>query len=305
MPLLLTAAEICLPVAVCIAAGWTLARRTGLSAAPLAGAAVHVFGPALLLANVPPNLAARPMLPVVLLGTVGLTGLAAHAAGRLLKLRDRTERVSLLLGAMLCNFGFFGIPIVEAALGSDARAQALAVLVILNIPTGFLSAWFASPNPQFAMAMRHTLSSPFNWAIVASIAMSLMGWSLPSLVQPAADLLAGGAIPAGLVVLGMELARLGPSPQQRRIVATAVGLRLLVGPLIAWALALLTGLWREPAWAQSAILQMATPAGITPLIFLAASGQRSTALAAVVFWSTIVSLATVPLFAIALRLASS
>lgn len=286
------------PVALCIGAGWLLGRYRGISSQGLARAGVDIFGPALLLANIPENFGAEPLLAVVLLGTIALLGGLALLCTNALRIENRDHRTGLLLGAMLCNFGYFGLPVVESALGGAAFENAMSILIVLNIPTGFFSAYFGSPNPDAKAALKYALASPFNWSVIAGIVLGLTGIRLPEPVVGPIALLAGAAVPCGLVVLGIELSKIRLVRVPKNVVAAALVLRLAISPMLVAILALTVGMTSDRLLAQTAVLQLATPAGITPLIFMSAANRDASVMAAIVFWSTVVSLLTVPLVAV-------
>lgn len=285
------------PVAICIGAGWLLSRYRGVQSQALAKAGVDVFGPALLLANIPVNFGSQPSLVFVLLGATALLGGLAVLWAGALGVHNRDHRNGLVLGSMLCNFGYFGLPIVEAALGHAAFEHAMTVLIILNIPTGFFSAYFASPNANARAALRFALASPFNWSVLLGIAIGLSGLQLPTEVVSPLQLLAAAAVPCGLIVLGIELAQIGPKRIPLSILSAALCLRLLISPMLVAVLTLLIGFTSNKLAAQTAMLQLATPAGITPLIFMAAMNRDTSVIAAIVFWSTLASLLTLPFIA--------
>lgn len=283
-----------LPIALCVAAGAGLRRWRRVEPGPVATVAVDLFGPALLLGNLPPQLAHRTDLMLFLLSCVAVQLVLAWAGVHLLRIRDPDTRTGFIFAVSLANFGFFGLPLVEFSLGGEAFEAGLMVLAFLNIPTVLLGAYMASPATRPADALRATLRQPFTWAVLLAIMLSASGTTLPEPLRRPLQLLGGGAIPAMLVVLGMQLVDLRIGRVSLPVLGTAVALRLLVAPVVAIALARLWGYGLERIDVRAAIMQLSTPSGMTPLLFMVAFGRRTGLLAAAILLSTLLSLLTLP-----------
>ncbi len=295
------AISVVFPVAVAVLCGFALGRWGQVPAAPLAKAGVYVFGPALLLANVPATLANDLPLLALTVGAALLMLVVGRVLAAALGETDPDRRDAIVFATGFSNFGFVGLPLVELAFGPEAFAMGIAVLTFLNIPTGILAVFLASPQPSVVGALRHTMREPFSIAVVASLILGLGGLSLPNVVQRPLDLLADGAIPCMLVVLGIQLASLD---RQDFSLASAVAVlvaRLLISPAVVFGIAVIAGMDIDGLAVKCATLQLATPPGITPLIFMITFGRNPGPLAGLIFWGTIGSVFTVPLVAGLLR----
>lgn len=283
------------PVGVAVLAGWVVGRVRGLSPTPLAAVGMDVLGPALLLAYVPTQLAAEGRLAVLALGSVAVLYALAVAVAPALGIVRRDDRTCFIFAVVLANFGAFGLPLVDFALGADAFRSAMAVLAILNIPTALMGIYLSSPKPDVRGAIVHTFRVPFAWAVVLGLVMGVAGVGLPDWLQRPAELLGDGAIPVMLAVLGIQLARLQVDHIRWRWVVAAVAMRLGVSPAVVLALAWALGMPLTDETVQAATLQLATPAGMTPLMFMVAFGRDGSLLAAAILVGTGASMLTVPM----------
>lgn len=284
-----------LPILLAVAAGFGIRRWRGTPSGPLATVAVDILGPALLLGNLPAGLARQGTLLLLLLGAVAVLFALGYAAAALLRIRDRDDRTAFVSAVALSNFGFFGLPLVEFTLGPQSFASALSILAFLNIPTVLVGAWLAAPDPKPLDAVRTALRQPFTWAVLLALALSALGLTLPEVVQRPLKLLGAGSIPVMLVVLGIQLAEIKVGRVSWAAVGTASVLRLLVSPAIVFAGAGLLGMDPAGMDVKAAMLQLATPAGMTPFLFMVAWGRRAGLLAAIIVVTTPLSLFTLPL----------
>jgi predicted permease len=112
---------------------------------------------------------------------------------------------------------------------------------------------------------------------------------LPLPLERAITLLGQAAVPAMLVVLGLQLARVSIRGRWKPI-ALATAARLVVAPLIAFPLAALLGL--SGITGQVVIVQASLPTAVISSVLAAEFGADAEFTAAVVFVSTLASIAT-------------
>jgi predicted permease len=127
---------------------------------------------------------------------------------------------------------------------------------------------------------------PAIWAVILAFFMAWMNWSLPFPVERGVNLLSDAAIPAMLVVLGMQLygrwrrVPLGPW-------SVAVGLRMVGGCAAALLLAWLFGL--EGAAHQAGVLQASMPSAVLCIILATEYDVEPDLVTSVVFFTTLLS----------------
>lgn len=288
-------AQTVVPVAVVIAAGWVLGVRTRLDPAPLATVGVRIFTPALLLAHIPYELAEAETLTAVLMAQsaimLGLGWLLAHALG----LRDRDSRTCLMMAVGLSNFGFLGLPLVTYAFGPDAESPALLNMTLLNVPTGIVAAFLASPSPSLSAALRHTAREPLALTVLAVCLLGLADVHLPEPLLRSTQLLGAGAVPLMLLVMGITMARIPVADWFSLPVWLSSGARLVLAPVALVLVAVVAGQQVQQQPYAAALVQLATPTGVTPLMFLAAQGRRADLLVQAILVSMALSLLTLPL----------
>lgn len=173
--------------------------------------------------------------------------IAAYAAGSLVTLGAFTWLARAVLrrplplaamfglGAASSNSGFVGYPIAMQLLGPPAGvALALTMLVenLLVIPLALVIADSRKGTARKVLqdSARSLVRNPLVLAIVAGFAFALLGWELPDPVARTLQIVATGATPLALFVVGGSLVGLELSGQRQDIVTVAVG-KLLLHPL--------------------------------------------------------------------------
>jgi len=148
------------------------------------------------------------------------------------------------LGASSSNTGFIGYPIAMQLLGPVAGAALALSMLVENLITIPLSLVLAdstrgSVRKVLADSARNLVKNPLVMSILAGFAFALLRWELPDPVARTLQIVATGATPLALFVVGGSLVGLTLSGQRADIGAVVIG-KLVLHPLAVFgALALL------------------------------------------------------------------
>jgi malonate transporter len=176
---------------------------------------------------------------------------------------DGTAQSVFGLGGIFSNIVLTGLPIARIALG-DAAVPVVALLLIFNA----LILWtLVSVSVEwsrhgtfsaagFAKTALSVLRNPIILAIVSGTAFGRLGFTLPRLLDTALVAVGNVAAPAALLMLGMGLAAF-PLKQEWASSLAVCALKLLLQPLVVWALAIALGL---PALELRAVVLVASMA---------------------------------------------
>ncbi|HYE48990.1 MAG TPA: AEC family transporter [Azospirillaceae bacterium] len=230
------------------------------------------------------------------LGSLGAVAVLGALAARLRG--ERAEGMVMLgLNAAFSNTGYLGIPLFLAAFGPLGLAPAiLATVLVSSVVIGAAIVLIEAARSAGGGAahaggrvLRSLGRNPLILAPLAGAAWSLSGLPLPRPLVTFGDLLGASAGPCALFAIGLFLAGqqlraglradLGP-------VATAVALKLLVQPALAWVLAT-HAFPMHPYWAAACVLLAGLPTGA--LTFVVAQQYK----AAVERTSTVILVSTV------------
>ena len=213
-------------------------------------------------------------------------GVVARLAAVPLRL-DRQTLSSFLLVVMFSNSGNYALPVVLFAFGRDALSYASVYFVTSAVVVYTVGVFVAASGGRTVRrALTGILHVPAIYAVLAAGLILGAGVEVPTALMRPISLLSDAAIPVMLLVLGMQLER-AVVPDRPAAVGVAVGLSLIIGPLVGAGLAALLGL--SGAARQAAIIGASMPAAvITTVLALEFDLDPSFATSAV-FVSTVLS----------------
>jgi predicted permease len=144
----------------------------------------------------------------------------------------------------------------------------------------------AAGRRSLPQALRGIARVPTIYAVAAAGLVLASGVSVPVAVMRPVSLLGDATLPIMILVLGMQLERASVAPRPG-VVAAAVGLSLVVAPMIALALAGFLGL-SGPA-RQAGVLLASMPAAVVTTILALEFDVAPAFVTNVVFVSTVLS----------------
>ncbi|HEX4998300.1 MAG TPA: AEC family transporter [Terriglobia bacterium] len=283
------------PIFLIAAIGYLIGRRLQTGAQVLASLAFNVLSPCLIYTQIVTSSmtgadAGRMAAFCVLL--TGSMGIAARIAAGGLKIEGKT-RTGFLLTVMFSNSGNYALPVIFFAFGKEALSFASVYFVtsaIVVYTAGVFIAAHDGRNPLRTLA--GILRVPALYALAAAFIVVITHTETPALLMRPIAMLSDGAIPLMILALGMQLQR-ATFPRRPAIVLTAVGLSLLLSPVIGTALASLLGL--EGVGRNAAIVVSAMPAAVVTTVLALEFDLDANLVTSVVMLSTLLSPITIVL----------
>lgn len=309
------------PIIVLIALGVVLRLKFKLDLPTLSKLNIYFAIPAFIFHTVSTSrLPFSDMGGIALMTVLQVATLAAliFGGGRLLKVPYKTLS-AVALAVMFYNSANYGLPLAELAYptrqadatGRDGGAVQAFVLMTQNLLTFTVGLAIASAaHSGFAWKnAKRVLTLPMLPALVLGIAAKL--WlngdpsrQLPILIAKPAYYVAGALVPLALATLGAQMAS-NPRWPRWKPVGTAMLLRLGFGPLQMGVLLFTLhklgipalNLWDASGWpAQLLILTAAVPTAVNTLLMTMELDGDVNLAADCVFWTTIGSCVTIPLW---------
>jgi predicted permease len=165
------------------------------------------------------------------------------------------------LGGIFSNNVLLGVPLAKVTLG-EAALPTVALVVVFNALTLWTLVtisveWSRHGSLSlhgFGRTLKGVLTNPLVAAILSGTLFGLTGLPLPALIDTPLAMTGQAATPLALIALGMGLAEYGISTGWQQSVGISV-LKLIVQPLVVWALARLLGL---PAMETQAVVLLAS-----------------------------------------------
>lgn len=289
MPLLTIFINVLLPVLLLAGAGFLLGKILKVDPRPLGRVIFNILTPLLVFHLITQSQLSpgKIALEMGFAGTIMLAvGGLAFLLGKLMRL-DRSARVAVILTSMFANNGNYGLPVIAFAFGQEAQAYASIYFVTSVIVLSSLGVVIASLGRlNLRQTLLGLLKVPSIYAILLAMVFVRTGWPLPEPIQRTVSLGAGGAVPAMLVLLGLELQR-AEWNRNWRAVSIPVILRLIIGPLLGWLISGWYGL--QGAARQAGVAESGLSTAVMTTVLASEYKLDSSLVSAIIFVSTILS----------------
>ena len=226
---------------------------------------------------------------------LAIVGVVAWQLGTRVLHLPRPAVGGLIVCVIVVNTGYLGLPLVVALLGASQLPFAIAFDQLVSGPTLFtagfgVGAAFGTRADAGARERLRTFiaRNPPLLAVVAGLIVPAS--AAPEALVHASHVVVLALLPLGFFVLGVNLAAEHPRgrwplPAPDRVTVTAVGLRMVLAPVLLFALS------RAFVTVPTAYLvQAAMPAGLNSLLVGHAYGLDLRLISAAVGWCTAVAL---------------
>ena len=285
--------DVILPVVLVALAAAALDRFRPIPAQPIGTIVFFLFTPSLVFhslsgTDLPADLSFRIVGVAVIVFAVGY---ALSSAWSLAARHDAPLRAGLALSVTSVNAGNMGLPVTLLAFGDAGLELAVVHFVTVATLAASASVMVASMAGGSALqALKAPFKYPVLYAAIAGLVVSRADVELPITIAAPIESLAGAAVPAMLVVLGLQLGRgLG---ERGDLVDTgaATVLRLVAGPVIALGATYLLGI---DGLAQRVVIVLGgMPTAVFAIIIATEFGARPEFVTRSVVTSTLVSVLT-------------
>ncbi len=203
------------------------------------------------------------------------------------------------LGGIFANNVLLGVPLTKATLGEAAMPSVALILVFNSLILWTLVTvsveWARHGELSvrgFGKTVRSVVTNPVVGSVLLGAAFGLTGMTLPGMIDAPLQLIAQSAVPLALIVLGMGLSEYGIRTGWREGLAITA-IKLVVQPLVVWALARALGL--PLLETQAVVLMAALAVGVNVYLMAREFNAMQGPVAASMVLSTVLSALTTPL----------
>ncbi len=278
-----------LPIFIVASFGFALQRWIGVEKRPLSTIVLNVLSPCLVFSSlVGSKLPGDEVVRLALFAATAilLMGGVAYVSARLLRL-GRTETIALMVVTMFVNGGNYGLTLNQLRYGDPGLARAVVYYTTSTVMLYTIGIFLSSMGKMtWQEAGRRLLRFPAVHAAVLAIIVYSFHISLPAPLLRGIEVAGAGAIPVMLLVLGMQLADL-KTVGKPRLALPAIGLRLLLGPIIGLLVATLLGL--SGLGRSTSIIEASMPPAVFTIILATEFDLEPTAVTSIVLLSTVLS----------------
>lgn len=284
--------EVIAPIFLVVGIALLYARRFDPDPRPIADLIFYILAPAIALdglskTSFSPSQLAEVGIMVVIFSTI--MALMGWGMSRLLHLDRRTES-AFIITVVIMNAANYGVPVNEFAFGQAGREVAIVYFVMSSVVSNTLGVFLASRgSASVKQAFINVLRVPLVYATVFGLALNVGKVEMPLPLERAVTLLAQGTIPAMLILLGIQLARLEIKGNLRPVFV-ASGLRLLASPIVALLVVSLMGM--QGVVRNVSIVESSMPAAVFTGVLTAKYDSNAPFATAVILISTLASILT-------------
>ena len=278
-----------LPIMLIAAAGYILGKTLTVDSRTIGRMVFYIFSPLLVF-----NLMVTSQLNLKqALTTVAYTalvilimGILALIFGKIFRL-SRPHLLAVIITVAFGNTGNYGLPLVKFAFGDEALAVASIFYVTTTILFNTVGVVIASlGHLDLKSAILGVFKLPILYAVTIALLIKGFGVEIPLPLSRTIEIAANGAIPAMIILLGLELTRIEWTNSLR---ATGVGVavKLLLGPFVGLLLASLFGLQGHTR--QGSVIEASMPAAVATTVVATEYKLEPSLVTAIVFFGTLLS----------------
>lgn len=298
--------QVLLPILVLVAVGWILDRRTRLDLHTLVKLNIQVFVPAFIFREVVGSSLDASYAMRVMTFTASIQAsmfLLSTLVSKCLKYKHSETR-SLQLATMFYNSGNYGVPLMALAFPTSGPLLQVFILLTQNICTFTVGVFLSSSSEKAGWRTALPVFRQVSvWAVMLALAARF--WKIPVTewrwLWVPLDYFHNALVGVALVTLGAQLSQTRVFQSVQRL-SWALSLRLLAGPILGALLCSYFGFHGEHATIM--IVSTAFPTAVNTALLAHEFSADSHFAAAVVFYSTLMSMFTVTCIIALLRVPS-
>jgi predicted permease len=293
MGLLVTLAGTVLPVFLLAGVGALARLKLVSDPRPISRIAIYVFTPALIFESIlRSRLGSGQVVTIVVFALLlTLATSALMAAATLLFRWDRRQSSAAQIASLFMNVANYGLPVNLFAFGRAGFDRAAVFVVVMSLLVYSLGVFLAARGRMpYSTALLAILRLPLLWAALIALLLRLSGVPLPDVLAKSLTLLASGALPLIVVLLGLQVGGIRVTGERLRIALVTL-VRLVISPLVALGIVAL--LDPEPLTAKVLVVESAMPTAVNTVLLAAEFDADPDVVASICLVSTALSLGTV------------
>lgn len=281
-----------LPVFTVFFIGFILQKAKGLDVKPLSTVTVYVLIPCLVFRSLLETKIEQQyiMMVFIVLLLMIITITIDKLVVKFRKLDADTES-AFILSTVFMNAGNYGTPIVLFVFGEEAFHIAISFYVIQLILFNTVGIYYATRSKESLLqGFKNIFKLPAIYAVLFAFLFRNFP-ILPENIYSIVDLLANGAIPIIMLLLGMQLANLKMEVLNWKQISYVTSMRLIVSPLVAVVITMMLPV--EPIYRNVIITLAAMPTAVNVTLYSLEFNIQPKFVSVATIFNTFISIITV------------
>lgn len=285
--------QVILPIIAVFASGYILQRIRVSDVRTLSTVTIYILTPALVFINLSEADFDRSYMIIVVFMLVlfFLMVLFCKFLARIFKWTPSIESASILTTGFM-NAGNYGLPVVLFTIGDAALPYAVFIMVVQSMMNNFFGVYYASRSTSgIKRALGNIMKMPATYAAVLAFMYQGFSWGpLPDSIHSTLSMVGDAAIPVMMVMLGMQLASITSLNLNWQVVTSAVVLKMVASPLIAFAFVALVDV--DPMVAGVLVIISAMPTAATTTMYAIEFDTEPELVSSITLVGTLISVGT-------------
>ena len=293
--------QVLLPILVMFGAGWVLDRKWNVDLATVVKLNINIFVPAFIFYELTTKEVQGRTAWMAIAYTVAVVAVLYILAGLIAWWRRYSipQTRSLQMAGIFYNSANYGIPLMHLAFPGKSEALQVFIVLVQNIGNFTVGVFLmSSAKTRGWRAALPMLRQTSLWAVTTGLILrGIHGRFDPAQFDASmrwfwtpVTYFHDGLVAVALITLGVQLSKTAARATLPRL-GWALTLRLLVSPLVGWALALAFGF--EGELLQTMVLSTSFPTAVNTALIAHEFNADTEFATGAVFWSTIFSMVTV------------
>lgn len=220
--------------------GWIAAQRLSIDPRPIATLLVYLIVPLTIFRALMDGRPSAAYLALTLALFV-LVSLMALVVSRITQYRFGPQEGALLaFSSGTGNTGYFGLPVALILLPPEGVTLYLFCMLGINVYE-FTVGFYLSARGQFSVrqSLIKIARLPLLYAFVSALLLNALNITPPDSLMSSLDVFPATYTLLGMMIIGMTLSQVTLSAWDSRFIATCVGLRYLLWPLVMFVVVVL------------------------------------------------------------------
>ncbi|MEW9674900.1 AEC family transporter [Lentibacillus sp. L22] len=259
--------SVILPIMAVFASGFILQRMRVLDVSSVAAVSLYILSPALVFTTLYDAEFDRGFLVVLVFMFLlfYVMVLLNKILAKIFKWDRNTESASILATGFM-NSGNYGLPVVLFSVGEAAVPYAIFIMVIQSLQNNFFGIYYASRSTSgMKRALLNVMKMPTTYAAILAFILHYFSVGIPNAIHSTLSMVGDAAIPVMMIMLGMQLGSITGLKLNCQVVTSAVILKMIAAPIIAWAFVLIVDV--DPVIAAVLIIISAMPTAATTTMY--------------------------------------
>ncbi|WP_019376016.1 AEC family transporter [Virgibacillus halodenitrificans] len=207
---------------------------------------------------------------------------------KILKWKPSVESASILATGFM-NSGNYGLPVVLFSVGDAALPFAIFIMVVQALQNNFFGVYYASRSTSgVKRAVKNVLKMPTTYAAILAFTFQQLHILVPESLHSTLTMVGEAAIPVMMIMLGMQLASITGISLNWQVIISAVSLKMVIAPLIAFAFVTVVDM--DPVVATVLIIISAMPTAATTTMYAIEFDTEPELVSSITFIATIFSI---------------